>query len=383
MTRRFGLWGFMALLMVPSAVRAEGERLKVALSGNYMPLHGSTRGGLVGLEAELALALGRELGREVEFVDTQRRFKLDTLKAVAQGKVDVSLNSITPTPERAQLVDFTRPYLQLSYRLAGRKGSISTQQLPRLEGRVAAPSAPVREAVVAALPQSTVVDCTSLSQCLRLVEEGQADFVAYEDVGLHLAVRDSPLVVSEATFGSSPLAIATPKGEAATIDAALEKLKPTIERLVQQWKPGSVFIPEPERALLARLPGKLIKLEQQDGEWVRPKYCYSQTPVVELEQSKDGAWRMYAIYAHDTDVSQIQSIQKIGEQSYRLKAVKPYSDSPATFLQLEPGDEPGTWECDLCHPGGTTFTTRARANRFRVHDFDADNRDASGDCGPA
>ncbi|QRK10789.1 amino acid ABC transporter substrate-binding protein [Archangium violaceum] len=383
MTRGIGTWGAIALLVLPMASWAEGEPLRVALSGNYMPLHGSDRSGRVGLEAELALALGRELGREVEFVDTQRRFKLDTLKAVAEGKVDVSLNSITPTPERAQLVDFTRPYLKLSYRLAGRKGGISTEKLRRLVGRVAVPSAAVRDAVEAALPEATAVDCEGLRQCIRMVEEGQADFVAYEDVGLHLAVRGSPLVVSEATFGRSPLAIATPKGGAAIIDAALEKLGPTLERLRREWKPGTPSLLDSERALLERLPGRLLVLVRHEGEWVRPRYCYSQTPALGIEQTEDGGWQLHAVLAQDTDIHDIQSIQKTGEKAYRLKVVMPYTREPtATLLELKPGEEPGTWQCDACHPHGSTFTTRAQAKKFRVHDFDANNRDASGSCGP-
>ncbi|NMO21258.1 amino acid ABC transporter substrate-binding protein [Pyxidicoccus fallax] len=375
--------GVLALWLLPwGAAAGEATPLRVALSGQYLPLHGPSRDGMTGLEAELARALGRELGREVEFIDTRRKFKLGTLEAVAAGKVDLGLNSITPTPERARQVDFTRPYLELSYRLAGPEGNLRTKELPGYTGRVAAPPGPVREAVQEAMPQATLVDCADQAECLRKVDEKQADFAAGEDVGLQLAVRDSPLVVAEAAFGRSPLAIAVPKGGAAAIDAALERLGPTLEQLKKTWKPGENHLPDAQQKLLRRLPDTLIGLRQHDGEWVRPKFCYSQSENVSFEQGGDGTWRMDVLLAQDTDMYAIHSVQETEAGMWRLKLVGPYSAGKVRFVDVGPGDEPGTWQCDPCHHSTSTFTTRAQARRFRVHDYDASSREPNGDCGP-
>src|SRR5688572_17050353 len=58
--------------------------LRVAMAGNYLPLHGLRGGILVGYEVDLAYALGKELGREVEFLDRAKLGGLTTVEAVQQ-----------------------------------------------------------------------------------------------------------------------------------------------------------------------------------------------------------------------------------------------------------------------------------------------------------
>ena len=48
---------------------------------------------------------------------------MSSLDAVAAGKVDISLNSITPTAARKARFDFTNPYITMPFMLAGRSAS--------------------------------------------------------------------------------------------------------------------------------------------------------------------------------------------------------------------------------------------------------------------
>ncbi|WPB79255.1 ankyrin repeat domain-containing protein [Archangium violaceum] len=234
----------------------EGNVLRVALSGEYMPLHGFKDGVATGLEAEIAQRLARRLGATAVFVDTRRELGKGSAEAVASGEVHIALNSITPTPEREKLVAFTSPYLLMRYRLAARP-EIVVGGLGEIRGRVAGTALALR-AVEPALPAARRVPAQSTAAALKLLLAGKADFVADEEVGLALAIQKMPLKLVGASFGESPLAIAVPKGDAWRYEQALEALWPEIEQLKAQIGLSSayelsVFVKKDKRARVEAL----------------------------------------------------------------------------------------------------------------------------------
>jgi len=63
----------------------------------------------IGLDIELAQAIGEILGLEVQFVDSA----FDTiLQGLATDKYDVVMSAVTITGARAQTVDFSSPYIE-------------------------------------------------------------------------------------------------------------------------------------------------------------------------------------------------------------------------------------------------------------------------------
>ena len=64
---------------------------------------------LVGLDVEMAQALGRDLGVKVEFVELEELAALSPL--LASGRVDLAMSGIAVTPERASEMLFSEPYL--------------------------------------------------------------------------------------------------------------------------------------------------------------------------------------------------------------------------------------------------------------------------------
>ncbi|WP_257454206.1 ankyrin repeat domain-containing protein [Archangium lipolyticum] len=217
----------------------EGNVLRVALSGEYMPLHGFKDGVATGFEAELAQRLAQRLGATAVFVDTRREFGKGSVEAVASGEVDIALNSITPTPEREKLVAFTSPYLLMRYRLAARSETV-VGSLGQVRGRVAGTALALR-AVETALPSARRLPAPSTAAALKMLLAGKADFVADEEVGLAIAIQQTPLKLVGAPFGESPLAIAVPKGEARRYERALEPLWPELERLKKESGLSSTY----------------------------------------------------------------------------------------------------------------------------------------------
>jgi polar amino acid transport system substrate-binding protein len=86
-----------------------GEPLTVGSDVPYAPFEefGKTKTEFKGFDIELMEAIGKKIGREVEFQDTS----FDTIfRDLAQGKFEAVASATTITKEREESVDFTNPY---------------------------------------------------------------------------------------------------------------------------------------------------------------------------------------------------------------------------------------------------------------------------------
>lgn len=112
-----------------------------------------------------------------------------------------------------------------------------------MSGRVAVPKGPALEAAQRVLPQATLVPTASSKLAVAAVQQDEADCALDEDVGLLQALEGTSLRLIGVEAGQSPLAIAVPKGQAATYDAVLRELQPRLAELMRQWQPGQMKAP--------------------------------------------------------------------------------------------------------------------------------------------
>ena len=75
-----------------------------------------TQGNPAGVSVDLANALGEYLHRKVVIQNIRFDGLIPELKV---GKIDLIISSMTATPERAQAIDFSEPYLKTGLCLAG------------------------------------------------------------------------------------------------------------------------------------------------------------------------------------------------------------------------------------------------------------------------
>ena len=68
------------------------------------------RFGVVGVEVDFANQLGRELGKKIVFIETPFYQLIDSLVA---GKFDIIMSGMSITTERAQLINFSDPYVTI------------------------------------------------------------------------------------------------------------------------------------------------------------------------------------------------------------------------------------------------------------------------------
>jgi len=99
-----------AVLAAPLHGSCESNVLRVGTAADYAPLAFAEGGEFRGVELDFARRLARDLGRELEIV---RIPWAELIPALRANRVDVLMSGISITPERAELVHFCAPYLQV------------------------------------------------------------------------------------------------------------------------------------------------------------------------------------------------------------------------------------------------------------------------------
>lgn len=97
-----------------------GEPLTVGSDIPYPPFEQGKSGNYTGFDVELLEAVGKSIGREVEFEDTS--FSTIFLD-LAHGNFDVVASAATITDEREKTVDFTNPYYISEQAILVKEGS--------------------------------------------------------------------------------------------------------------------------------------------------------------------------------------------------------------------------------------------------------------------
>lgn len=88
--------------------KTDDEPLKVGMELKYPPFETKDESGKpAGASVMLAEALGEYLGRKIEIVETDYS---SLIPALEQGNIDLIISSMTITPAREEIVDFSDPY---------------------------------------------------------------------------------------------------------------------------------------------------------------------------------------------------------------------------------------------------------------------------------
>src|SRR5919109_1678126 len=93
----------------PSGTLLKRE-FRIGIAPDYQPLAYKFRGLLVGMEVDFANQLGKELDKHITFVETPWS---ELIPALVEDKIDIIMSGMSITDERAKLVSFTEPYMQI------------------------------------------------------------------------------------------------------------------------------------------------------------------------------------------------------------------------------------------------------------------------------
>jgi ABC-type amino acid transport substrate-binding protein len=103
-----GVLSLLAGLLI--ATTSLADPLVVGLNPEYRPLVFKNEGQLDGIEPMMAMAVGKMMGRKVEFKELEWR---QLIPALERGDIDVIMSGMSVTEARQQQVDFTSAYMDI------------------------------------------------------------------------------------------------------------------------------------------------------------------------------------------------------------------------------------------------------------------------------
>lgn len=102
-----GVFSFLACAQQPAP---QGTVLRVGVSPVYPPMVFKQGSQLAGVEIDLARAFGKHLGRTVEFVEVPWE---EQIPALQDRRIDIIMSSMSITPARSFVIDFSQSYLTI------------------------------------------------------------------------------------------------------------------------------------------------------------------------------------------------------------------------------------------------------------------------------
>jgi len=305
--------GLAALLAAAPA--AAKPPLRVALSGDAMPLHGKKGGSFEGFEVDLAQELARKLGRKIELVDLAALDK-GSFDAIKDGDVDCSINSITDVDAPPEGVALTAPYMVLPYRVAAKKGT-KVDDLATFEGKVAVLDRATRDVVKAKMPKATAVPQRSQKDAVLALMRGKIDLLAMDSARLKVAIKDTSMKMVGNELEDARLVIAVPSAELERFDKALAAIEPKIKKLRRKWMPELGAATVEIARLVEALPPAWVELERFKGKQVVPVYCESATGRISFVK-REGVWFLELVVGLESVDGKIEDIELIKPNHYKI-----------------------------------------------------------------
>jgi polar amino acid transport system substrate-binding protein len=235
---------FLALLLIlPALARAEGKKLRVGMELAYPPFEMRDQNGEpAGVSVDLARALGEALGRTVEIQNLPFDGLIPALKT---GKLDLIISSMTATPERAQSIDFSEPYLKTGLcLLVGAKSDIRSIADADKIGRSIAVKKGTTGHLYAlrALKAARPLVLDNENACVLEVVQGKAEAFIYDQMSTFKNSRKNPGTTRAilAPFQQESWAVGLRKGSddlRAKVNAFLAdyRAKGGFEKLGDKW----------------------------------------------------------------------------------------------------------------------------------------------------
>jgi arginine/lysine/histidine/glutamine transport system substrate-binding/permease protein len=194
-------------------------------------------GDLTGFDIELMTAMGEAAGREVKFIT----LPFDGLIPALQSKtISAAISGMTITAERAQTIDFSRPYFKAGLAIAVQEGNDSIKSLDDLKGkRIAVAIGTTGADQAAQVEGATVSTFDNSPLALQELLNGRVDAVVNDLPVTLYAIREANLtglkivgeLVTEEYYG-----VALPKNS-----ENLEAMNTALETLLENGTYAEIY----------------------------------------------------------------------------------------------------------------------------------------------
>lgn len=190
--RRHLLLASMAALALGSAsAHAQGNVLRVGTDATFPPMEFVENGKRTGFDVELVEAIGKAMGKQVEWVDID--FK-GLIPGLISRRFDMAVSAIYITDERRKVVDFTEPYYAGGLVAMVKDGNTSIQKIADLDGKKV--TVQVGTKSVGSLtqnhPKVQRVEVEKNQEMFNLVDIGRADAAVTGKPAAYQYIRTRP-----------------------------------------------------------------------------------------------------------------------------------------------------------------------------------------------
>jgi polar amino acid transport system substrate-binding protein len=192
MRRLFLFCGALSLLLAGCAPKSH-EQLIVGMELAYPPFEMTDEHGQpTGVSVDLARALGKYMGREVEIQNVAFDGLIPSLQT---RKIDLIISSMTVTAERARSIAFSDPYLRTGLcLLVGKASPIQSIQDADQTGRVVAVKRGTTGHIYATdkIKNAKMLVLDKEDACVLEVIQGKADAFIYDQISTYENWRRNP-----------------------------------------------------------------------------------------------------------------------------------------------------------------------------------------------
>ncbi|MBS6518928.1 MAG: basic amino acid ABC transporter substrate-binding protein [Clostridium sp.] len=220
---------------------AEGGTLIMGTNATFPPYEYYEGDEIVGIDVEIAQAIGEKLGMEVTVEDME----FDALiPALASNKVDIVAAGMTVTPERQKSVNFTDTYATAAQVIIVKQGSdIASSE--DLNGKIlGVQMGTTGDSLASEIEGAQVERFNKYFEAIQSVLQGKIDAVIIDSAPAKaFAEKDENLVILEEALSSEDYAMAVNKDNTELLDkvnAAIAELdeEGTLDEIVDKYIPA-------------------------------------------------------------------------------------------------------------------------------------------------
>jgi polar amino acid transport system substrate-binding protein len=221
---------------------AQGNVLRVGTDATFPPMEFSENGKRTGFDIELVEAIGKTLGRPIEWVDID--FK-GLIPGLISKRFDMAVSAIYITDERKKVVDFTNPYYAGGL-VAMVKENSPIRKLADLEGKKVTVQVGTKSVgyLQEHFPKVQRVEVEKNQEMFNLVDIGRADAAVTGKPAAFQYVRTRPgLKVLDEQLTTEEYGMALRKDEpqlTKAVNDAIAKLKAdgSYAAIAKKWFPS-------------------------------------------------------------------------------------------------------------------------------------------------
>ncbi|MBD2091475.1 basic amino acid ABC transporter substrate-binding protein [Microcoleus sp. FACHB-1515] len=169
------------------AAGGAADTLTFAIEPTFAPFEfNDSNGQLTGFDVDLLNAIGKEAGFTVNYQTAQFDGMIPALQA---GTIDGAISAMTIKPERAQVVDFSRPYYRSGLAIAVQSSNTDITSFDHLSGKRIAAQTGTTGASKAEEANGDVRLFDNLPLALQELSNGNVDAVVHDAPAILYAIK--------------------------------------------------------------------------------------------------------------------------------------------------------------------------------------------------